>query len=67
VAAGYGRLGRPLDFAGLVRTARRISQLPFRPHLRIDCLPEHYPQHPERNIEHYLTQIVGIEDEQKPA
>lgn len=35
--------------------------------LRIDCLPEHYPQHPERNLEHYLTQIVGIEDEQKPA
>lgn len=35
--------------------------------LRIDCLPEHYPQHPERNLEHYITQIVGVEDEQKPA
>ncbi len=34
---------------------------------RIDCLPEHYPQHPERNIEHYLTQVIGIDDEQKPA
>lgn len=35
--------------------------------LHIDCLQERYPVHPERNIEHYLTQIVGIEDEQKPA
>ncbi len=35
--------------------------------LRMDCLPEHYPQHPERNVEHYLTQVIGIEDEQKPA
>lgn len=34
---------------------------------RIDCLPEHYPRHPERNIEHYLKQIIGIEDAQKPA
>jgi len=30
-------------------------------------LPEHYPPHPQRNLEHYLTQIVGVEDEQKPA
>lgn len=35
--------------------------------LRLDCLPEHFPRHPERNVEHYLTQIIGIEDEQKPA
>lgn len=35
--------------------------------LKIECLPEHYPQHLERNIEHYLTQVIGVEDEQKPA
>jgi predicted DNA-binding transcriptional regulator YafY len=35
--------------------------------LRIECLPEQYPKHPERNLEHYLTQIVGVEDAQKPA
>lgn len=33
----------------------------------IEVLPELYPLHPQRNLEHYLTQIVGIEDEQKPA
>lgn len=33
----------------------------------IVLLPEHYPQHAERNLEHYLTRIIGIEDEQKPA
>jgi len=33
----------------------------------IEPLDEHYPLHPERNLEHYLTRIVGIEDEQKPA
>jgi predicted DNA-binding transcriptional regulator YafY len=33
----------------------------------IMLLPEHYPLHPQRNLEHYLTQIVGVEDEQKPA
>ncbi|OIR03269.1 HTH domain protein [mine drainage metagenome] len=33
----------------------------------IMLLPEHYPQHPERNLEHYLTRIVGMDDEQKPA
>lgn len=33
----------------------------------IMLLPEHYPQHPERNLEHYLTRIIGVEDEQKPA
>jgi len=33
----------------------------------IMLLPEHYPPHPERNLEHYLTRIVGVEDEQKPA
>jgi predicted DNA-binding transcriptional regulator YafY len=34
---------------------------------RIECLPEHYPHHIERNLEHYLTRIIGVEDEQKPA
>lgn len=33
----------------------------------IVLLPEHYPQHAERNLEHYLTHIIGVEDEQKPA
>ncbi|MFA6920652.1 MAG: YafY family protein [Gallionella sp.] len=33
----------------------------------LTLLSGHYPQHPERNLEHYLTRIVGIEDEQKPA
>ena len=33
----------------------------------IRLLPEYYPLHSERNLEHYLTRIVGIEDEQKPA
>lgn len=33
----------------------------------IMLLPERYPLHPQRNLEHYLTQIVGVEDEQKPA
>jgi len=30
-------------------------------------LEEHYPAHSQRNLEHYLTKIVGVEDEQKPA
>jgi predicted DNA-binding transcriptional regulator YafY len=30
-------------------------------------LAEHYPLHSQRNLEHYLTKIVGVEDEQKPA
>jgi predicted DNA-binding transcriptional regulator YafY len=33
----------------------------------IVLLPERYPLHRERNLEHYLTRIVGVEDEQKPA
>lgn len=33
----------------------------------IAVLAEQYLPHPQRNIEHYLTQIVGIDDEQKPA
>lgn len=33
----------------------------------IMLLPEYYPHHPQRNLEHYLTRIVGIADEQKPA
>lgn len=35
--------------------------------LRMDCLPEHYPMHPERNLDHYLNDVVGIDDQQKPA
>lgn len=30
-------------------------------------LPEHYPVHPERNLEHYLSDVIGISDEQKPG
>ena len=34
----------------------------------IVLLAEHYPTHSQRNLEHYLKQIVGMEeDEQKPA
>ena len=33
----------------------------------IVLLQEHYPHHAERNLEHYLTRIVGLEDKQKPA
>lgn len=33
----------------------------------IMLLPEQYPQHPERNLQHYLMRIVGVEDEQKPV
>ncbi len=33
----------------------------------IVLLEEHYPAHSQRNLEHYLTQIVGVADEQKPA
>jgi predicted DNA-binding transcriptional regulator YafY len=33
----------------------------------IECLSEPYPLHSQRNLEHYLTQIEGIKDEQKPA
>lgn len=32
----------------------------------ITVLSAVYPQHSERNLEHYLTQIVGIADDQKP-
>ncbi len=35
--------------------------------LRIAAIPEHFPYHPQRNIEHYITQVVGFADEQKPA
>lgn len=34
---------------------------------RIECLPEQYPLHPQRSLEHYLTEVVGVGDEQKPA
>ncbi len=33
----------------------------------IKVLPELYPLHPQRNLEHYLTAVIGIGDEQKPA
>lgn len=33
----------------------------------IELLPDHYPQHAERNLEHYLTRIVGVGDAQKPG
>ncbi|HEX5338359.1 MAG TPA: YafY family protein [Gallionella sp.] len=33
----------------------------------IEVLPELYPPHPQRNLEHYLTEEIGIGDEQKPA
>jgi len=33
----------------------------------IELLDSGYPLHPERNLEHYLTQVIGIKDEQKPA
>ncbi len=34
---------------------------------RIDCLAERYPLHPERNLQHYLSAVLGKDDEQKPA
>lgn len=33
----------------------------------IDCLPEHYPRHPQRNLEHYLDEVLGIGDAQRPV
>lgn len=33
----------------------------------IEVLPELYPLHHERNLEHYLTAVIGIGDEQKPV
>ncbi|MEQ1527481.1 MAG: YafY family protein [Gallionella sp.] len=33
----------------------------------ITVLAERYPLHPQRNLEHYLTQIEGMKDEQKPV
>lgn len=33
----------------------------------IECLPEHYPLHPQRSLEHYLNEVIGVGDEQKPA
>jgi predicted DNA-binding transcriptional regulator YafY len=30
-------------------------------------LDEYYPHHPRRNLEHYLTHVIGIADQQKPA
>ncbi|MBI5919518.1 MAG: YafY family transcriptional regulator [Nitrosomonadales bacterium] len=35
--------------------------------LSLALLTERYPLHAERNLEHYLTHIVGIDDEQRPA
>lgn len=34
---------------------------------KIEALAEYYPAHPQRNLEHYLTEVLGIGDEQKPA
>lgn len=33
----------------------------------IEVLSELYPLHAQRNLEHYLTEVIGIGDEQKPA
>ncbi len=33
----------------------------------IEVLSERYPEHPERNLEHYLNEEIGIGDEQKPS
>ena len=33
----------------------------------ITVLAERYPLHQQRNLEHYLTQIEGMKDEQKHA
>lgn len=33
----------------------------------IKVLSERYPLHLQRNLEHYLTEVIGIGDEQKPA
>ncbi len=33
----------------------------------IELLDDYYPAHPERSLEHYITKVVGMEDEQKPA
>lgn len=33
----------------------------------IVLLPDHYPLHPQRNLEHYLNEVIGIGDVQKPG
>ena len=33
----------------------------------IEVLAEKYPLHPQRNLEHYLTEVIGVGDEQKPG
>lgn len=35
--------------------------------LHIEVLSQHYPVHPQRNLEHYLNEEIGIGDEQKPG
>lgn len=35
--------------------------------LNIEVLPERYPVHPQRNLEHYLNEEIGIGDKQKPG
>lgn len=35
--------------------------------LNIELLDSRYPHHRERNLEHYITKVIGMEDEQKPA
>jgi predicted DNA-binding transcriptional regulator YafY len=34
---------------------------------QIDCLPEQYPPHPQRNLEHYFTRVLGVADRQRPV
>lgn len=33
----------------------------------IQLLPERYPAHPQRNLEHYLNEVIGVGDQQKPG
>jgi len=35
--------------------------------LNVEVLPGLYPLHKQRSLEHYLTQEIGVGDEQKPA
>jgi len=33
----------------------------------ITLLAQYYPHHPQRNLEHYLTHVIGVGDDQRPA
>ncbi len=35
--------------------------------LDIELLDARYPAHPQRNLEYYITEVLGMEDEQKPV